>query len=738
MKNNLLLLLVALIPSVLFGQQISGHVVDAETSEPVPFAAVYITNVQVGTFTDTNGYFKFEIDLPEVNELKISAEFYKTALIRVDEGSGSVTISLVPSHLNMEDVVVSSPRGGLSRNNVFKIDRLDLKDLNTIQSSNLSEAISNMNGVQVASMGAGISKPVIRGMQGLRVLTLVNGVRLNNQQWGGDHGLGISELGIGSVELIKGPSSLLYGSDALGGVIYLVDAPYPNLGKQQLSVGTHFESVNMGTSNTLNYGMSKGNIRFNIGGLYSSYADYQLPNGKYLDNSRYAQQGGKLSFSYVKKNWVSHIRYIYSYLHTGIPGHSHDSIIDPLDFQSDQQLRASEIPYQKNTLHMASWENKFFFNKNELQVLFSYTKNDLYEFEEKHTIPGMHLTLHNATGNLRFTQVLNDKAKVVYGYQGVFQDNVNDPVAEELLIPDFNQLDNGIYSIAYVKAGKFDLQFGARLDQRTLEVKSDSLSKNYYAPNFSVGFVRNMKQNVVRLNVSSGYRAPHVSELLSNGVHHGALRYEIGDKNLKSEYTIQTDLDYEFQGEHLSLVINPFYNFLINYIGLNMTDSIIDDLPVFNYVGISQASLYGADLGIHYHPHFAHFLHIESTYSYVRGYDQDGNNLTLIPQARLNTLIKFSFEGKWKKALDNFVIQHQYYFRQDRTGILETASVDYHLINVGLNGLVGKKHVFTWSVGVKNLLNQTYINHLSRLKNISTPNPGRNFYVGLKYEIPSF
>ncbi len=737
MKNIFLMLLVAVSPMVLFGQLVTGRVIDAETSEPIPFAAVYITNVQVGTLTDTNGVFKFEIDLPKVNEIKVSAEFYRTELLKIDTESGPLTIYLLPTHLNMEDVVVSSPRGGLSRNNVFKIDRLDLKDLNTIQSSNLSEAISNMNGVQVASIGAGISKPVIRGMQGLRVLNLVNGVRLNNQQWGGDHGLGITELGIGAVELIKGPSSLLYGSDALGGVIYLVDAPYPALGKQQIAVGTHFESVNLGSSNSVNYGLSKGNLRFNVAGLYSSYADYQLPNGKYLDNSRYAQEGAKFSLSYLKKNWVSHVRYMYSDLQTGIPGHTHDSIIDPLDFQSDQRVRAYEIPYQRNILHMASWENKFFLDKNELQILLSYTKNDLSEYEEKYTIPGMHLTLNNALAYVRYTHVLNEKAKLVYGYQGVYESNVNDPAAEELLIPNYQQLDNGIYGIAYLKTGKFDLQFGARIDQRSLNV-SDSVIKHFYAPNFSIGFVRNMNRNVLRLNISSGYRAPHVSELLSNGVHHGALRYEIGDRDLNSEYTVQTDLDYEFQTDHFSLVINPFYNYFVNYIGLNMTDSLVDGVPVFNYVGLNQVSLFGADLGIHYHPHFAHFVHLESTYSYVRGYDETGSSLNLMPQARLNTLLKFSFEGVWKKALDNFVIQHQYYFAQDRTGVLETASPAYHIVNVGLNGRIGKQKIFSWTLGVKNLLNQEYINHLSGLKNINTPNPGRNFYVGLKFEIPSF
>lgn len=738
MKYNLLLLLVAMLPSVLLGQQISGRVIDAETSEPVPFAAVYITNVQVGTYTDTNGNFSFDIILPNINEIKVSAEFYQTKLMKISPEDLPLTISLEPTHLDMEDVVVSSPRGGLSRDNVFKIDRISLKDLNTIQSSNLSEAISNINGVQVASTGAGISKPVIRGMQGLRVLTLINGVRLNNQQWGGDHGLGISELGVGAVEVIKGPSSLLYGSDAFGGVIYLIDAPYPNIGKQKLEVNSKFESVNTGTSNSLVYGLSKGNFRFNIGGLYSSYADYQLPNKKYLENSRYTQHGSKFNMSYVKKNWVIHARYLYSFLTTGIPGHTHDSIIDPLEFQSDIQIREREIPYQRNILHMGAVENKFFFNKNELQTLLAFSRNELFEFEDKNTIPALHLQLDNFMANVRFTHVKTDALRFVYGYQGFYQGNTNAPKAEERLIPDYQQLDNGVYGILYLKSGKMDVQVGARMDQRNLWVKSDSLESTYYAPNFSIGFVRSFSRHIYRLNISSGYRAPHVSELLSDGEHHGALRYEIGDRTLRSEYTLQADLDYEFQSEHISIVINPFYNFLFNYIGLMQMDTLIDGLPTFSYYAEDQASLFGADLGIHYHPHFAHFLHIESTYSYVRGHNESGADLSLMPQARLNTLLKFTFEGKWKKRIENLVFQHQYFFRQDQVGVFETPSIDYHLINVGLNGKVGTNHIFRWTLGVKNALNANYINHLSRLKNIQTMDMGRNIYVGLTYEIPSF
>lgn len=729
--KQILVLLYLSIGSVAFGQVFSGRVIDALTAQPIPQAGVYIVNLQVGTFTDSSGNFQFSMNLPRQIELRVKASLYEVELKSVTT-TDTVVISLKPSHIDLGDVVVSTPRGGLNEQNVFKVNRMELKELNLIQSSNLSEAMANINGVQVASLGAGISKPVVRGMQGLRVLTLVNGVRINNQQWGGDHGLGISELGISTVELIKGPSSLLYGSDAFGGVIYLIDAPYPPQGNQSFTFNSTVESVNLSSKNSLIYGASKGNFRFSGGLLHGTYADYQLPNGLYLKNSRYNQIGGKMALSYNKKNWITHARYSFSELETGLPGHTHDSIVNPLSFQSNQQVRAKTSPRQINKLHLASWENKFFFGQNELQLLFSYSKNELFEYE-KITIPALGMLLDNYSANLRFTQQLSPKIKLVYGYQGVYQINTNDHKAEEQLITNFNQLDNGLYSILYTNIGKTDIQVGGRIDHRKLNAQDNQLNIDYFAPNFALGFVRKFKRNLLRMNLSTGYRAPHVSELVSNGAHNAALRYEIGNRQLQPEYSTQIDLDYEFEGDHLSVVINPYYNQIYQYISIEAQDSTVDGIPVYKYVSIDRALLYGVDVGFHYHPHFAHFLHFESTFSYVRGHADSGSSLDLIPQPRINTLIKFEFSGKLSKYLKNCAIQHEYFFAQNKVSTFEAPSEDYHLVNIGLNGKISKKRSLEWSVGAKNILNATYINHLSRLKNINTPHPGRNLYISITY-----
>ncbi len=140
---------------------------------------------------------------------------------------------------------------------ISNIESRKLSELNIIQPTTLGEAISNIPGVYQSTTGVGISKPVIRGLSGSRVVTYLNGLRIENQQWGGDHGMGVDELGIGSVEVIKGPASLLFGADALGGVVYFVDEPYENQNTISSTLQSRYNSVTMGSDNTLSLRAAK-------------------------------------------------------------------------------------------------------------------------------------------------------------------------------------------------------------------------------------------------------------------------------------------------------------------------------------------------------------------------------------------------------------------------------------------------------------------------------------------------
>jgi iron complex outermembrane receptor protein len=724
--------------STVSGQTISGIVLDQNTQRPVPYASVYLVDFEIGTISDTAGVFRFSTNLPSKLKIKFSASGYESKLETYDFSKGIFVINLSSKHLNLEEVTISSSKSDLQKNNVIHIETRKLSDLNAISSTTLGEAIASIPGVYQSSTGIGISKPVIRGLQGIRVITLLNGLRIENQQWGGDHGLGLTELGIGSVEVIKGPSSLLYGADALGGVVYFKDDTYAKYNTTEVGGKAQVESNTLGTSNQVWFKSSKNNLRLNLAASLSSHADYKLANGKFADNSRFQENGVKVALGYNKKRWVINGRYTYIANRVGIPGHTHDTLVNYASFQVLEQKRNETIPAQTFNNHYISVENKWFFKRHELNVLVGQTLNRLKEFEDKVTIPGMDMMLSNTIYSIGLKSQISPRLKWVNGLQGMFQSNKNGEKAIEQLIPNSRTQDNGVYSIAYYALKKWNFQGGLRWDIRSIKTNNSgdstpNFARNYTGVNFSVGGVRSATRTTIRTSLSSGFRAPHLSELLADGFHHGALRYEIGDRNLIPEKATQLDMTFEFHQEHIEWIVNPFFTTIRNYIAIQPMDSIIDGLPVFNFVQVDKFQLFGVDLAVHYHPHFAHFAHFESTLSLLNSSTNDGTGIALQPQNRWSNLIRLTFNSNRKVRLQDVTLNYTYFARQDRIATYETATPAYHLLHAALSFNLKSKPSLVFHVGVKNCLNTGYIDHLSRLKNIELQQPGRNFYLSVKY-----
>lgn len=736
-----ILLILLLGRALAFSQNISGKVINKETKEPISFASVYITDLEIGSRTNEQGVFVIQGNFKDSMSVRIRAlgfeDLYGVIL------SENNIFELVETHLKLPEVSVSSPLSNIQKDNVVFIDTRKLEELNVIPGS-LGENLANIPGVYQSSVGQGISKPVIRGMQGSRVVTLLNGLRIENQQWGGDHGNVFTSLGIGSVEIIKGPASLMFGADAIGGTAYFVDRQYLAQNNQKIKVETRFETVTKGLVSNAEYQVSKKNWRLNAAGLYSNQADYQLASGNYALNSRYNEKGGKLSFGYNRKKWVANIRYAFSQNRVGLPGHTHDSIINPMSFQVSYQSRDEIIPVQVNNSHFISLENKWLKDKSIFSLLVGHSFNQLQEFEEKVTVPALNSRLNSSQYHLKWTYktpVNNSILKIVSGIQGGFQFNRNGISWEESLLPNFNQIDNGVYSLISLKSSRWVKMIGLRYDHRNLSVFDSDLGGDfdriYQSLNGSAGIVYSDSINIVRLNASTGFRSPHVSELSAFGTHHGALRFEIGNLDLKSERGTQLDLTYEFGKEHVEVIVNPFFNYIQNFITISPTDSLIDGLPVFEYDQLREAYLFGGDVGVHYHPHFAHWLHLESSFSYINSNDGEGGFLPLIPQNRLSNSIRFHLnpfeKGRFK--VKDLNIQHRFFNHRTSVSNLETASKAYNIMNVGLNMIWELKTPLEISVGVKNALNENYIDHLSRLKNISLEHPGRSFYVRVAWDL---
>ncbi|MDX1651212.1 MAG: TonB-dependent receptor [Brumimicrobium sp.] len=731
-----------------FGQTLEGTIVDEESQRSVPFAKIGFPALELYTTSDSLGRFSFE-GLPQTNtKLKVTAFDYTPYLRTIDLAlTSTLTIRLKPSHTVFEEVTITASEGKLQRENITSTVYRSKERLFETGATNLGEALILIPGVQTSSVGMGISQPVVRGLSGMRVVTYWNGLRIENQQWGGDHGMGVSEAGLQGVEVIKGPSSLLYGADALGGVLHFIDEGYAPAGKMTGYGLTRFETNSMGTTNEIGIKLNKGKWRANFFANYVNHADFQLPDGHYIQNSRYWGTNFKTSIGYRYKNYVMNIRYQGSFNRLGIPGHSHEEIPEPEDFIRSEREREGTLPAQLIWNNFLLFENKLFFKRSDLLLQLGNTNNNLREFEDKVTIPFTYLNLNNSTYNLRYSIHVTEKFDLKTGVQGMLQFSRNEHPTQSYLIPDANTSDNGAYILAGYEYKKWRFQGGIRYDLRYIRsfqsaadssvvanINNVSIERVYDNFNYSLGFVRNAENTTVRLNASSGFRAPHFAELQADGYHHGSLRYEKGDLDLIPEKAHQLDAALELHFEHLEIIFNPYFNYIENFIYLERLDELEGNYPVFQFSQAEYAFLYGGELGFHYHPHRLHQLHVESNFSLTIAEENSGRPLSLIPQPNSNSRLRYDVENKHAIQVKSIILEHQYFLPQNRVGNNETSTVDYHLLNLTVNTGLLKNPNWTASLGVRNALNTSYIGHLSSLKNIGLNQPGINFFGSVKYE----
>ncbi|MBL0128841.1 MAG: TonB-dependent receptor [Flavobacteriales bacterium] len=711
-------------------QSFTGTVLDKATKATIPGVNVFLVELETGTTTNKDGMFVIEHAPRKVVHIQLSFIGYRTLTLALDlSDSTEGQFVMEQSHLDLKEVVVSVPLGKLQRENVANVAQRKIGDLQQVPTASLAEALTNIAGVEQNSTGAGIGKPVIRGLSGNRIVTYAQGIRIENQQWGAEHGLGVGDVGIESVEVIKGPASVLYGSDALGGVLYFVDERYAAHDAIETKVASRFLFNSLGTYNSGAVKLHRGRFKLNLFGGYSSNADYQVPNGERVLNTRFDEKNFKASIGFDRKNWISNLRYSYLQNNFGIT----DTALygSPTD-------RSTALPFQTIGNHALSFENILFTGRSKVSLILGYMENRRKEFEQVKDQPQLDLDLGTLTYNLKwYSPEISRKVKVVVGSQGMHQSNRNS--GPEILIPDAVTQDLGVFSMINVDLEKLQVQGGVRVDHRSIDAKefttpeitSPGLYRSFSSLNYSAGVAYRKEKAVFRAGLSSGFRAPNSSELLSNGVHDGASRFEVGDALLESENATQGDVSVDYQDEHFGFSINPYYSVIRNFIYLSPTGSETDGFPAFRYEA-TNAVLFGGEAGIHYHPHGIHWLHIGSNVSWVHAQDSHDVPLPLIPSAKVNTTLKAEFARQGAIRIKDVFIQHIHKFAQDRTAPNESSTSAYHLVHIGIDVAIATKgKPIELSAGVKNLLNEIFIDHLSRFKTMGIPDPGRGFYFGI-------
>ena len=421
-----------------------------------------------------------------------------------------------------------------------------------------------------------------------------------------------------------------------------------------------------------------------------------------------------------------------------------------------------------------SSDNSFNAGKNKLDVSAGYQRNQRREFGDPDNTnkPVAYFDLKTVNYAVKLIFPYKNNWKTSIGISGIAQTNQNK--AEEALIPDYNLFDIGGFVFTQYHKDKLSLSGGLRFDNRHIQgnemkdgmdIKFAAFTKNFSNVSGSAGIsFETSKELTLKFNIARGFRAPTLAELSSNGTHEGTNRFEAGNRNLKSETSMQADAGIEFNSEHISMSAGIYYNSISNFIyyrkvlnGIG-SDSLIADTGSGNLLNVfrfdqQKANLYGVEFNMDLHPHPLDWLHFENTFSFTRAKfskDIDGSkNVPNIPAARYLSQLKGNFLPKGNSVRNLYVsIESDYTFRQKNafTGYgTETATPDYWLINasVGTDIRSNKKTLFSINLSADNINNVAYQNHLSRLKytainNVSSRhgvfNVGRSFAV--KINVP--
>ena len=769
-------------PLLMAQYKLSGTIKDSDNKEPLKNASIYFTDLKKNTTTDQNGSYFFENLKEGKYFVEISHSNYSTFLATIDVKNNTIAnFELQKSAKEIAEVVVTA----VSRASELKkipvvIKSIDQSQINQNSSTNIIDGLKNIPGINQITTGAAISKPVIRGLGYNRVITLVNGIRQEGQQWGDEHGIEIDDYSVGKVEIVKGPGSLMYGSDGIAGVLNFISQKAPSDGKIENQLNTNYQSNNNLIANSFSNRGNKngfvweGRITNKMAGNYENKYDGKVYNSGFKEND------GNLMLG-INKNW-GHSYFNFSTYNntlnivegerdadgkfTYINGNGEEITATDADYKGYK----TGFPHQKiNHLRFTS-NNYFLLKSGTINADFAFQNNKRREFGDA-TNPNdteLYFDLNTFNYNVRYNLKESKNWETSFGIGGMQQSNTNKGL--EALIPDYNFFDIGAFVYTQKKFYEnLTLAGGLRFDNRNVDskemledsdVKFSKFNKNYNGISGSLGLSYQMNpQSTLKVNLSRGFRAPNIAELASNGVHEGTFKYELGDINLKSEISHQIDVAYFLNSDHITFEFTPFINFISNYIyteklqDANGNDVIIDPsnpVPAFKFTQ-GNAQLFGGEIFVDIHPHPFDWLHLENSFSYVRATQNNRADnekfLPFIPAPKYRGEIKTQFKevnNTFSEFYAKFSVDH--YFKQNNIFSAfdtETSTPAYTLLSVGVGTNIkafGKKDFFNLFISGENLANIAYQNHLSRLKyapeNLATGrvgvfNMGRNISTKL-------
>ena len=780
-----LLMWTALLLNVLpQGLSVKGYVHCAEHDHYLPAASIMLQPGERHLQSDGDGFFS--MDGLERGNYLLTVQYIGYETLRLSMAVVQDTLlhlHLHPSALQLKEVTVE---GRSQRERVLpsslaveEIGRLYLLQHNAVSFANTLSALPGLSSMDI---GAGFSKPVIRGLGFNRVAVADRGIVQQNQQWGADHGLEIDQYDVDNVRVHKGPMSLFFGSDAMGGVIEILPPTLPE------HDGVWGEALLTYKSNNDLYGTSvvvnskKGAWYLRGRATLQSYADYRLPadtvtylswqlpiHDRRMKNTAGRERNLSLSANYDNGR-------INSWLHASLIGAKNGffpgahGVPSLSRLQPDGEARNMEMPFSTSNHFKLISNNKISLSRTTMQVDLGYQRNRREELSPFHTHYGtqpppatnpdleLRFLLDTYSTHLRLMIDEEQQWRKTIGLAGEYQHNWVGGYS--FLLPAFDRWTTGAYWLnEWVLGKKISLTGGVRYDVGSLIVegyydpllayylrtqqqseeqvlfyaeRAEALQRHFGDWSGAVGFTsRPDGRQAIKMNIGKSFRYPSANELASNGVHHGAFRHEKGEPTLTSESSFQWDMEYRLAGRRWEVTVSPFLSWFDNYIYLEPSGewSVLPHTGQVYRYRQAEAVMGGGEVAASYAPDDHWRLSSDLEYIYNKNMT-DHYPLPFSPPTTVTSELAYSGAGGKSVAHYMLRLEHRWIFAQERVARNEDPTPGTQLWNLSasIHWLIGRKRVFT-DLQVQNILDRPFLNHLSFYRRLNLPEPGRNMQL---------
>jgi iron complex outermembrane receptor protein len=739
--NSLFIVLIFISTSVYSQNIIRGKVTDAKDGEPLLGVNIILDELKLGTSTGLDGTFNFENIKSGNYTIKFSYIGHKTIVKEITVPlKEDLTVEMMEGTVNLNEIVVTGNPLATDPKNISQSTlTVANMDLEIKRGVTIAQMLNFQPGISMRSNGSATARPVIRGFSNNRILILENGLRMGDlSNTSDDHGVSSDGSSAERIEVLRGPASLLYGSNAIGGVINIITENIPGYVSDKLD-GT----ISIGSSSVNNEFIGSGDIHYGINNFAFHGNYFNRSNGNYKDgnenkiaNSDQTSHGYQFGVSFKPS--------------FGIIGASYNNFIDTYGIPFNTNIESEEGPIK---IEMKKNDFRFLSEGQNLgSIIPSFSlKGGFQNYEHKEILrntgeTGTAFGLKSFSSDLSFKHhPIFSRVNGVFGFWGMHQKySVS---GSEAFTPNADYTSFAAYIFEQMQLQQFNLQFGVRYEINKIEIPVSKISgtqfpsdqKNYKSLSGSLGFVYNLTDDIsIYSNAAGAFRAPTIEELSSYAIHEATSTFDIGDRNLSSEKNLGLDFGFRVRKTNHIVEVSGYYNDINNYIfrkpvnnfyNPNAQDGPFNNdntgIPVYKY-NQNDAVIYGAEFKAQYE--FTGELSTTVIFDYVSGKLKSNNeNLPQLPPLRFSIEQRYATDIYWIGA------QWKLAAAKNNTAQFEEPTKGYGIIDfyTGLKFLTGR-FVHMFDLKISNLLDQPYKDHLSAIKDFAFM-PGRNIQLSYKF-----